>query len=78
MTHASLFSAVMDCKCKLYLLILAMPRKRNPVYDSAYELYLDGYSLEQVANEIGVTRQCVYKAFKKRGFKLRGPNFKPL
>ena len=54
-----------------------MPRKRNPVYDSAYQLYLDGYSLEQVANEIGVTRQCVYKAFKKRGFKLRGPNFKP-
>lgn len=54
-----------------------MGRKRNPVYDKIYQLYLDGYSLEQVANEIGVTRQCVYKAFKKRGFSLRGTNFRP-
>jgi hypothetical protein len=53
-----------------------MGRKKNPVYDNAYQLYLDGFSLEQVANELGVTRQCVYKAFKKRGFTLRGPNFR--
>jgi len=54
-----------------------MGQKRNPVYDNAYQLYLDGLSLEQVAKEIGVTRQCIYKAFKRRGFLLRGPNFKP-
>jgi hypothetical protein len=52
-------------------------QKKNPKYDKAYELYLSGLSLEQVANEIQVTRQCVYKAFKKRGFTLRGPNFQP-
>ena len=54
-----------------------MGQKKNPKYDKAYELYLSGLSLEQVANEIQVTRQCVYKAFKKRGFTLRGPNFQP-
>jgi len=54
-----------------------MGRKRNPIYDQAYEMYLDGLSLEQVADELNVTRQCVYKAFVKRGFKLRGPNFRP-
>ena len=54
-----------------------MGRKRNPAYDEAYSLYLSGLSLEQVAIEIGVTRQCVYKAFKKRGVPLRGKNFRP-
>lgn len=54
-----------------------MANKRNPVYDGAYQLYLDGLSLEQVAKEIGVTRQCVFKAFKKRKFALRGVNFRP-
>lgn len=54
-----------------------MGRKMNPVYDQCYEMYLDGLSLEQVAKEIGVTRQCVYKAFKKRGLQLRGVNFRP-
>lgn len=54
-----------------------MGQKRNPVYDNAYQLYLSGLSLEQVANEMGVTRQCVYKAFLKRGFVLRGINFRP-
>jgi Orotate phosphoribosyltransferase homologs len=54
-----------------------MGRKRNPIYDQAYEMYLDGLSLEQVADELNVSRQCVYKAFVKRGFKLRGPNFRP-
>ncbi len=53
-----------------------MGRKKNPVYDDAYKTYLDGYSLEQVANKLGVTRQCVYKAFKNRGFMLRGVNFR--
>lgn len=59
--------------CYLY----SMGQKRKPVYDNAYQLYLSGLSLEQVANEMGVTRQCVYKAFVKRGFALRGPNFRP-
>lgn len=54
-----------------------MGRKKNPVYDNAYSMYLEGLSLEQVAKEIGVTRQCIYKAFKKRGFALRGVNFRP-
>jgi hypothetical protein len=54
-----------------------MARKINPVYNDAYQSYLDGLSLQQVAEQIGVTRQCVYKAFKKRHFVLRGPNFRP-
>lgn len=54
-----------------------MGRKRNPVYESGFELYLTGLSLQQVATELGVTRQCVYKAFKKRGYPLRGVNFRP-
>lgn len=55
-----------------------MGRKRNPIYDTAYSIYLSGLSLEQVAKELNVTRQCVYKSFKKRGFALRGPNFRPI
>ena len=54
-----------------------MGRKRNNIYDNAYVSYLQGLSLEQVSKELGVTRQCVYKAFKKRGFTLRGANFQP-
>lgn len=54
-----------------------MGRKRLILYDDAYDQYLTGLSLEQVAKNIGVTRQCVYKAFKKRGFILRGKNFQP-
>lgn len=54
-----------------------MGRNRNPIYERAYELYLLGLSLEQVAKEISVTRQCVYKCFKKRGYLLRGVNFRP-
>jgi hypothetical protein len=57
--------------------ICGMGQKKNPKYDKAYELYLSGLSLEQVGNVIGVKRQCVYEAFKKRGFALRGPNFQP-
>jgi uncharacterized protein YbdZ (MbtH family) len=54
-----------------------MGRKRNNIYDDAYALYLSGLSLKQVAESLQVTRQCVYKAFKKRGFTLRGVNFRP-
>lgn len=55
-----------------------MGRKRNNKYDSLYNMYLSGLSLEQVGDFAGVTRQCIYKAFKKRGFMLRGPNFRPI
>lgn len=54
-----------------------MGRKKSIVYDNLYEDYLSGLSLDQVGKKIGVTRQCVYKAFKKRGFILRGVNFQP-
>jgi predicted DNA-binding protein YlxM (UPF0122 family) len=54
-----------------------MGKKRNIIYDNAYGMYLDGLSLSQVASKLGVSRQCVYKAFKKRGFTLRGINFSP-
>lgn len=67
----------MVCICKHYFLFLNMGRLRNPVYENAYQLYLDGYSLEQVGEELKVSRQCIYKAFKKRGYQLRGKNFRP-
>jgi hypothetical protein len=54
-----------------------MGRNKSTRYDEAYEGYLLGLSLEQVAKELSVTRQCVYKAFKQRGFPLRGVNFRP-
>lgn len=54
-----------------------MGRKLNGKYEGAYQLYLDGLSLEQVGKELGVSRQSVFDAFKQRGFKLRGPNFQP-
>jgi len=63
--------------CKPFYYICHMPRKRNNKYNDAYQLYLDGLSLGQVAKLIGVTRQCVYKAFKNRNFILRSPNFQP-
>jgi hypothetical protein len=50
---------------------------KNEKYQNAYQMYLDGLSLDQVGKEIGVTRQCLYKAFKRRGYKLRSPNFQP-
>lgn len=54
-----------------------MGRKKDSKYDLAYQLYLDGLSLSQVAKELNVTRQCVFKAFKKRLLHLRGINFRP-
>lgn len=54
-----------------------MGRKLSNKYADAYKLYLTGLSLEQVAKNINVTRQCVYKAFSKRGYALRGVNYRP-
>jgi hypothetical protein len=50
---------------------------KNQKYQNAYEMYLEGLSLNQVAEKIGVTRQCIFKAFKCRGYQLRSPNFQP-
>jgi len=44
---------------------------KNKKYEDAYELYQQGYSLADVGNSIGVTRQSVYCCFKRRGYKLR-------
>lgn len=51
-----------------------MANTRNPIYDRAYALYLEGMSLSEVAKQINRTRQGVYKAFKLRGFKMRTQN----
>jgi uncharacterized protein YbdZ (MbtH family) len=83
MKHGSLFLGIYN-KNKIkfaYVNLLHyfcyMANKENPKYENAYSLYLTGLSLQQVAKELQVTRQCVYKAFKKRGYILRGPNFQP-
>ena len=55
-----------------------MGRKRDNTYDQSYSDYLSGLSLSQIATKMNVTRQCVFRAFKKRGFALRGINFKPI
>lgn len=54
-----------------------MGRERRSIYDTAYQYYLKGASLQEVAELLGVTRQCVYKAFKRRGFALRGIFYEP-
>lgn len=68
----------MACICKLFILHLLMPNHRNPMYTTAYEWYLSGLSLEQVAKKMSITRQSVFKAFKRRGLCLRGPDFRPV
>jgi hypothetical protein len=50
---------------------------KNEKYSNAYQMYLDGMSLAQIGKEIGITRQCLFKAFKRRGYQLRSPNFQP-
>lgn len=47
------------------------PRKDERA-DEMYELYKSGYSLAQVADAFGATRQGVYGLFKYRGWQLRG------
>ena len=50
---------------------------KNEKYSNAYQMYLDGMSLAKIGKEIGITRQCLFKAFKRRGYQLRSPNFQP-
>lgn len=49
----------------------------NNKYEVGYERYKIGLSLEEVAEELGVTRQCVFTAFKRRGYILRAANVQP-
>lgn len=51
---------------------LIMTRKQqNERASKMYELYLQGYTLEEVGKAWGVSRQSVYEIFKIRGFALR-------
>jgi hypothetical protein len=55
-----------------------MPRPRKDAQaERMYDLYLEGYSLGQVALTWGVTRQSVYDVFKRRGYQLRVRRFLP-
>lgn len=51
-----------------------MGKKRDVKYDLAYIKYQEGLSLSQVAKDIGVSRQGLFKAFKLRNFELRTQN----
>lgn len=55
-----------------------MKKRQNEKFQKAYELYLSGLSLAQVGSQMKCTRQSVYKAFRLRGYPLRGPNFQPV
>jgi len=49
-----------------------MPRPRNDEKaDAMYDLYTQGFSLEQVGRAFSTTRQGVYKMFALRNFPLR-------
>lgn len=54
-----------------------MGQPKKEIYTLAYNLYLEGYSLSGVAKKIKVTRQCVFKAFMRRGYELRKINKRP-
>lgn len=43
--------------------------------EEAYQEYLKGKSLEQVADMLGITRQSIYKSFKSRGYQLRAKTY---
>lgn len=44
---------------------------KNEQYESMYEEYKKGFSLEQVGKMFGVSRQSVYVGFNRRQYKLR-------
>ena len=44
---------------------------KDDLYREMYEVYLQGYSLSQVGQMYGMTRQSVHSGFKCRGYKLR-------
>lgn len=45
--------------------------KMKPVGDEMYATYLQGFSLQEVGELYGVTRQSVFGLFKTRGYELR-------
>ena len=45
--------------------------RKDSKAEEMYELYGQGFSLDQVGKAFGVTRQSVYKMFKKRRYILR-------
>lgn len=45
--------------------------KKNPYVEEMYKLYQDGYSLQQVGEIYGQSRQSVHELFKSRGLQLR-------
>ena len=54
-----------------------MGQQRKEIYSEMYEDYLAGFSMQKIAEKYHISRQSVFKAFKIRGFQLRGPNFRP-
>lgn len=50
---------------------------KNALYEDMYKLYLSGYSLSEVANKYGITRQSVYAGFERRNYQLRSKNERP-
>ena len=51
-----------------------MAGKTNPLAQEMYDMYLEGYTLEDVGNFYGITRQSVHDLFKRRNWKMRTPN----
>lgn len=48
-----------------------MAYPKNKFAQEMYKMYLDGYSLEDIGNFYGKSRQSVYELFKNRGWKMR-------
>jgi len=48
-----------------------MPRRRDPRYDIAPEMYQAGMSVEDCADYFGITRQAMHKILVRRGTEMR-------
>ena len=44
---------------------------KNKLYEEMYDWYKQGYSLQQVGEMYGISRQSVYTGFKRRKYLLR-------
>jgi predicted DNA-binding protein YlxM (UPF0122 family) len=51
--------------------------RKDEQVSKMYQEYKKGFSLEQVANMFGITRQSVYNVFKRRNYILRAKNQLP-
>ena len=45
--------------------------------EKMYEMYQNGFSLEQVGKSFGISRQSVYDRFKRKNLEMRPKKFKP-